>query len=111
MTEIIFKKSTVREYFESLALALHVPPPRPFPWWMRWLLGTLGEIMSRSLRISNRKLKSVSGWTPAFPSVREGWPVVVDALPLGTVSSATRQLSRARAGRLRPGVTSGPRAR
>jgi len=102
---------TRREYFESLALALHVPPPRPFPWWMRWLLGTLGEIMSRSLRISNRKLKSVSGWTPAFPSVREGWPVVVDALPLGTVSSATRQLSRARAGRLRPGVTSGPRAR
>ena len=74
---------TRREYFDSLAQALHVPPPKPFPWWMRWLLGTLGEIMSRSLRVSNRKLKSVTDWTPAFRSVREGWPAVVAALPLG----------------------------
>ena len=91
-----------REYFDSLAKALHVPPPKPFPSWMRWLLGSLGEIMSRSLRISNRKLKSVSSWAPEFPSVREGWPAVIAALPVGTVSSATRQLRLSRRAPITP---------
>jgi nucleoside-diphosphate-sugar epimerase len=93
---------TRRDYFDSLAQALKVPPPRPFPWWMRWLLGTLGEIMSRSLRISNRKLKSVSDWKPAYPSVREGWPVVITALPVGTVASAARQLRLSRRAPITP---------
>ena len=68
---------TRREYFESLAEALGVPPPKPLPWWTKWLLGSLGELLSRSLRISNRKLKSASSWTPSYPSVRQGWPNVV----------------------------------
>ena len=71
---------TRREYFASLAQALGVPTPKPFPLWTKWLLGSMGEFLSRSLRISNLKLKSVSSWTPMDPSVREGWPDAVAAL-------------------------------
>ena len=75
---------TRREYFDSLARALGVPPPKFPPHWMGLLFGSVGELLSRSQRISNRKLKSVSAWTPKYPSVREGWPAVVaDALEEG----------------------------
>ena len=72
--------ATRREYFDSLAQAVGVPPPKPFPWWMKWLLGSLAEMLSRSERISNLRLKSVSSWTPKYPSVRQGWPAVVAGL-------------------------------
>lgn len=72
---------TRRDYFDSLARALGTGPTKPFPLWMRFLLGTLGEMLSRSQRISNRKLKAASTWTPKYRSVREGWPDVITALP------------------------------
>ncbi len=77
---------TRRDYFDSLAQALGVPAPRPFPVWMKLLLGTLSELLSRSQRISNLKLRSVSAWEPKYRSVREGWPSVVAAL--GRVAAA-----------------------
>ena len=77
---------TRRDYFESLAQALGVPAPRPFPVWMKLLLGSLSELLSRSQRISNLKLRSVSAWEPKYRSVREGWPSVVAAL--GRVAAA-----------------------
>jgi 2-alkyl-3-oxoalkanoate reductase len=42
------------------------------PRWMTKLMGSLGEMLSRSHRLSNEKLKSASGWTPEYPSAREG---------------------------------------
>jgi hypothetical protein len=33
--------------------------------------------MTRSLRLSNRKLRDATGWAPRFPSVREGWPAML----------------------------------
>ena len=72
---------TRRDYFDSLARAVGLPAPKPFPWWARAMLGSLGEMLSRSERISNRRLKSVSSWTPRYRSVREGWPSVAAALP------------------------------
>jgi 2-alkyl-3-oxoalkanoate reductase len=71
---------TRRDYFDSLARTLGLPPPRPFPWWARAMLGSLGELLSRSERISNRKLRAESSWTPRYRSVREGWPSVAAAL-------------------------------
>lgn len=68
---------THREYFDSLARALEVPPPKFPGWWMKWLLGSVGELLARSQRISNRKLKKASAWAPKYPSVREGWADVV----------------------------------
>ena len=72
---------TRREYFDSLARALGVPPPKLLPFWVKWMLGSLGECLSRSLRISNAKLRGVSSWAPKYPSVREGWPAVIAAMP------------------------------
>lgn len=72
---------TRRDYHDSLTLALGLPSPKPFPWWARPLLGSLGELLSRSQRISNRRLRGASGWAPRYRSVREGWPSVAAALP------------------------------
>jgi nucleoside-diphosphate-sugar epimerase len=68
-----------RDYFDSLATALGVGPPRIPPRWVARLFGSLGEMLVRSLRLSNRKLRSY-GWAPKYPSVREGWPTVVNAI-------------------------------
>lgn len=40
---------------------------------MRLLTGTKYADMSRSLRISNRRFKEVSGWQPTVPNARIGW--------------------------------------
>lgn len=61
----------------ALAGALDLPTPRPVPRWLTALTGSLGELMSRSLRISNRKLCRNSDWRPMLPSMREGWPATV----------------------------------
>jgi nucleoside-diphosphate-sugar epimerase len=68
-----------REYFDSLAAVLGVPPPRFLPAWMARLTGELGETLSRSQRISNAKLRETCGWVPRYPSMREGWRSIVTA--------------------------------
>jgi 2-alkyl-3-oxoalkanoate reductase len=71
---------THREYFAALAAALGTPSPKLPPPWMWHLFGSLGEMLARSQRISNRKLKRETGWAPQYASVREGWRAVVAAL-------------------------------
>ena len=68
-----------REFFGSLAEVLGVPAPRLPPPWIKYLFGSLGEMLARSLRISNRKLRDQGGWAPKYPSMREGWPTVIAA--------------------------------
>ena len=62
---------TRREIAETLASQLGVRAPRLLPRWMAKLGGSLGETLSRSLRVSNQKLRN-TGWTPSVRSVREG---------------------------------------
>jgi nucleoside-diphosphate-sugar epimerase len=69
-----------REYFDSLAQALRLPPPRILPVWTAALLGSTVRLLARSQRMSNRKLSAACGWRPKFPSAREGWPPIVRAL-------------------------------
>ena len=69
-----------REFVGALAEALGVRPPSLLPAWTRWLMGLLGETLTRSLRISNCKLRQESTWTPAHPSVREGWRATVEQM-------------------------------
>ena len=45
--------------------------PRLPPPWLSSLAGPVGEAMARSIRLSNRKLRSL-GWVPAYPSARDG---------------------------------------
>jgi 2-alkyl-3-oxoalkanoate reductase len=75
--------ATHRAYVDGLAAALGVSSPRLPPAWLAPLMGSVGQILSRSLRISNRKLRQECGWAPRLHSVREGWPEVVANLGEG----------------------------
>ncbi len=66
-----------RDYVDALAAAIGAPPPKLPPAWLTRLGGSLTELLSRSQRISNRKLREETGWAPRYRSVREGWPAVL----------------------------------
>jgi len=84
-----------RDFFDTLATALNVGRPKLPPPWLTPLFGSLGEMLARSLRISNRKLRSVSSWAPEYPSVRQGWRAVVSALSDGSIPGERTQGRRA----------------
>ena len=63
---------TRRDHFSAMARAFGLRAPRPLPRWATTLMGSPGELLSRSHRMSNRKLRSF-GWSPQNPSVREGY--------------------------------------
>lgn len=68
---------THREVANLLASAAGAKSPRlPAP-WMQKLAGSMAEAMARSLRISNRKLKSASDWSPRYPSFKEGMEAIL----------------------------------
>jgi nucleoside-diphosphate-sugar epimerase len=71
---------THADFVASLANVVRIPVPTLPPPWMTPLFGWVGKLVARSLRISNRKLRDASGWTPRYPSVHEGWPQVVAEL-------------------------------
>ena len=45
---------------------------------MRMMTGVVYKMMSRSLRISNRRFKEVSGWLPEVPDARLGWARITE---------------------------------
>jgi nucleoside-diphosphate-sugar epimerase len=63
---------TRKQLGERLAMALGVKPPRIVPSWITLVEGSSGEMLRRSERISNRKLREVSGWRPQVKNVIEG---------------------------------------
>jgi nucleoside-diphosphate-sugar epimerase len=79
---------TRRALGDALAAIVGAPPPRLPPPWVAALGGSLGETIARSLRLSNRKLRTASGWAPRHPSAREGWRAAYEAM-----ASATSGLS------------------
>ncbi|MFO0698198.1 MAG: NAD(P)-dependent oxidoreductase [Nitrospira sp.] len=69
-----------REYVGSLTSTLGIAPPKFPPAFLARLIGPLGKLLSRSIRVSNRKLRAATGWKPMYPSVREGWRVIAEEL-------------------------------
>jgi 2-alkyl-3-oxoalkanoate reductase len=69
-----------QEFFDLLADALGVRHPKFPPRWVNKIMGSIGELLGRSQKISNRKFRDASGWQPKFPSVREGWKAVVQQI-------------------------------
>jgi nucleoside-diphosphate-sugar epimerase len=67
---------THRQLAAALAMRLGVPAPKLPPQWLTALTGSLGETMSRSLRISNAKIRTLTGWSPKYATSREGWEAV-----------------------------------
>jgi nucleoside-diphosphate-sugar epimerase len=70
---------THRVFVDTLAAAVGLARPKLPPRWLTPLMGSVGELLARSVRISNRKLRHSSQWTLRYPSVRDGWPAVVAA--------------------------------
>lgn len=68
------------EWIASLAKALGVGMPRPIPWWLAKLGGSTSELLARSQRLSNKKLREVTDWRPVAASVRDAWPRVVEEM-------------------------------
>jgi nucleoside-diphosphate-sugar epimerase len=65
---------TRKEFADVCARAIGAPAPGPIPRWLTRLGGSTLELASRSLRLSNAKLRAASGWAPRWRSVREGLP-------------------------------------
>lgn len=68
------------EWVRSLAAAAGVAPPRPIPTWLTRLGGSTMRLLSRSQRISNRRFRAASGWSPRYPRAPDAWGDVVAAL-------------------------------
>lgn len=69
------------DYLRVVAASARAPKPMRLPGFLGPLLfGVVWANLSRSLRVSNAKLRKASGWTPRIKSAREGWPLTADAL-------------------------------
>lgn len=71
---------TRREWLGTLCAAAGIKVPRPMPRIMAMLGGKTVELLSRSQRMSNRELRTATGWSPKYPSAKEGLPTAVRAL-------------------------------
>jgi nucleoside-diphosphate-sugar epimerase len=63
---------TRAEWVGALAAAVGAPIPKFMPPWLTKLGGSTMELLSRSVRMTNAKLKRATGWSPRWPSAREG---------------------------------------
>jgi nucleoside-diphosphate-sugar epimerase len=64
---------TKREYADALAAAADRKYYVRAPGLLAEVLGNSTTSLTRSLRVTNAAFKSATGWTPAYPSAREGW--------------------------------------
>jgi 2-alkyl-3-oxoalkanoate reductase len=69
-----------REWLDVAAAAIHAEPPRSLPHLLAALGGKSVELLSRSQRMSNAKLKGATGWSPQWRSAREGLPAAIKNL-------------------------------
>jgi nucleoside-diphosphate-sugar epimerase len=69
---------TRREWVDALAYAAGARRPRLLPRWAA--IGGLMELLSRSQRMSNAKLKAASGWAPRWANARDGLRAAVREL-------------------------------
>jgi 2-alkyl-3-oxoalkanoate reductase len=67
--------SPMRDWLPGLASALGVQPPRRLPAWVAGLLmGKTLALMTEARGASNERAKKGLGWTPRYPSWRDGFP-------------------------------------
>lgn len=71
---------TRHEWVDTLADALALPHPKPMPRWLTRLGGAAMELLGRSQRMSNAKLRHATGWAPRWSSVRDAWPSIAPEL-------------------------------
>jgi nucleoside-diphosphate-sugar epimerase len=62
---------------DGLAKAMGARSPKFLPSWTSNLVGAVGETLARSLRVSNRKFKESSGWSPKYPDALVGMEFIL----------------------------------
>ncbi|HMC68996.1 MAG TPA: NAD-dependent epimerase, partial [Mycobacteriales bacterium] len=70
---------TKRDAARAIGAAVGKRPWVLLPGRLAALGGKNAEILLRSQRVSNEKLKAAAGWAPAYASAWVGWKAVVDA--------------------------------
>ena len=69
------------EYVDAVAKAARARQPLHLPAFLgRWVFGEAWGYFSRSLRVSNAKLKQASGWKPLVASAIVGWNLMASEL-------------------------------
>ncbi|MGD9723031.1 MAG: NAD-dependent epimerase/dehydratase family protein [Pirellulales bacterium] len=70
-----------REMLGALAARLGALPPRRIPKWLARILagGEAVDFMTQSMRTSNARFRADFGWTPKYPTYREGIEQIVTA--------------------------------
>jgi nucleoside-diphosphate-sugar epimerase len=86
---------TRRAWVDALAEAAGAPRPRFFPAWLAAIGGAAVELLSRSQRMTNAKLKGASTWTPRWRTAREGLRAAVQARGRREPDAASIDLGRA----------------
>ena len=78
---------TKRAFADALADAVHTTPWLRPPGRAALLFGDRLTPLTRSLRVSNKKIRTATGWAPRYPSAREGLAATATTLglPRGTV--------------------------
>jgi nucleoside-diphosphate-sugar epimerase len=79
---------TRRELGRTVAAIVGTKAPKVPPRWIGKLFGGIGDILSRSLRVSNRKLRDAVNWTPPQATMRDGW---LHALQAGESSAKPQE--------------------
>jgi nucleoside-diphosphate-sugar epimerase len=74
----------VHEWLPVLARAVGARPPRRFPAWLaRLVAGEAAVVIGTETRgASNARAKRELGWTPRYPSWREGFPAAYSETPV-----------------------------
>lgn len=76
-----------REYLDAVIAAAGAAKPLHLPAFLGVLLfGDVWKYLARSLRVSNAKLKALSGWQPEMRSSREGWRLTVSRATAGVAA-------------------------
>jgi nucleoside-diphosphate-sugar epimerase len=72
---------TVRAFLGEFAARLNARPPRRVPTWLAgWLAGEQAvAYFTRSTRTTNARLRRDFGWTPRYPTYREGLDQILAA--------------------------------
>lgn len=71
---------TKRDLDAVIADSLGVKAIRRPPWPALRIAENRAPTLARSFRASNAKFKAATGWSPRYPSAREGWAAVATAL-------------------------------
>ena len=67
--------AATRDWLPVLADVLGAKPPRHVPTWLaRLIMGGALEMMTESRGAANARARKELGWTPRYPSWREGFP-------------------------------------